>query len=473
LIKDWGFRLRNRILEIPKNNRSPFFGVDPEKDIPRRIKASLKRLAVVALNGSTNDFLFGLNCRNLFALSTLEEMVAGPGFETGTELFSYPRGKVAAATAQSTRNEVQFGKLPDPRFQKGDFVFVTRTRQAPIEIPLPDTVPLFGALSIKSPVAGTVSLNGQGAFSIDPARGLEWKSLAVGRYEVKVTSERGEAFTEAVFVREGRSTGLTARFSRDVTRDPRPVDVRVDNGLAMPLVYCPPGTFTMGSPSSEADRISDRENQVRVTISKGYLLGKYEVTQKEWESVMGSNPSKFKGARLPVEQVSWEEVSEFCQKFTEQERRAGRLGANEAYRLPTEAEWEYGCRAGTTSSFSYGSSLSSREANFDGDFPYGGASKGVDLGKTTDVGSYGGNAWGLYDMHGNVGEWCQDWYGQSLSGGADPSGASTGEHRVDRVVRGCCWGLYARYCRSAFRGRGTPSDRHSNLGFRVARVPIH
>ena len=184
---------------------------------------------------------------------------------------------------------------------------------------------------------------------------------------------------------------------------------------------------------------------------------------------MGGNPSRFRGERLPVEQVSWDEVSEFCRKFTEQERRAGRLGAKEMYRLPTEAEWEYGCRAGTTSPFSYGSSLSSREANFDGDFPYGGAFKGVDLGKTTEVGSYGGNAWGLYDMHGNVREWCQDWYGESLSGGADPSGASTGERRVDR---GGSWSNDARFCRSANRDRDAPTLRVSVLGFRVARVPV-
>jgi eukaryotic-like serine/threonine-protein kinase len=246
-------------------------------------------------------------------------------------------------------------------------------------------------------------------------------------------------------------------------------EAEADNGLEMSFVYCPAGSFTMGSPSRETKR-QDDEDQVRVTISKGFLLGKYEVTQKEWESVMGSNPSNFKGARLPVEKVRWEEATKFCRKFTEQERRAGRLGAKEMYRLPTEAEWEYGCRAGTTSPFSYGSSLSSREANFNVNYPYGGASKGAYLEKTANVGSYKGNAWGLHDMHGNVWEWCQDWYGENLPGGTDPSVAFTG---WPAVLRGGGWFNLAQFCRSAYRFWNTPSLRLDVLGFRVARVPIH
>lgn len=237
--------------------------------------------------------------------------------------------------------------------------------------------------------------------------------------------------------------------------------------LGLVLVPIVAGSFVMGSPAGEADRGSDEGPQTRVTISKPFWLGKTEVTQKEWTAVMGSNPSSFKGENLPVENVSWEDAMAFCRKLTERERAADRLPAGLAYTLPTEAQWEYACRAGTSSAFHYGDRLDASMANLDGNYPYGGASKGEYRQKTTNVGSFRPNAWGLFDMHGNVREWCADWYADKLPGGAvsDPAGAPSGSNRV---YRGGSWFNFGPYCRSASRYGDTPGYRNYNLGFRLA-----
>jgi sulfatase modifying factor 1 len=235
------------------------------------------------------------------------------------------------------------------------------------------------------------------------------------------------------------------------------------------MVWINPGTFTMGSPTTEVNRGSD-EVQHTVTISRGYWMGRYELTQGEYLAVMGSNPSLFTGdLNLPVERVNWNDATSYCGKLTQQERAAGRLPAGYVYRLPTEAEWEYACRAGTTSATAYGNSLSSAQANFDGEYPYNGAAKGPHLSKTTVVGSYASNAWGLYDMHGNVWEWCVDRYGSYPSGTVtDPQGASTGS---SRVIRGGNLVTHGEYCRSAFRFQ-RPSDYGNNsIGFHPVLAP--
>ena len=241
---------------------------------------------------------------------------------------------------------------------------------------------------------------------------------------------------------------------------------------ALEMVKIEPGTFLMGSPGREADRANDEGPQTQVTISKGFWMGKYEVTQGQYEAVMGNNPSTFKGGtNLPVETVSWLDASNFCAKLTERERQAGRLPTGYVYRLPTEAEWEYACRAGTTTATAYGDSLSSSQANFDGNFPYGGAAKGAYLGKASKVGSYAPNAWGLYDMHGNVWEWCLDWYSGSLPSGSviDPKGSTSGSSRVDR---GGGWGYSGGICRSAIRSYYSPVNRNFSIGFRVVLAPV-
>jgi formylglycine-generating enzyme required for sulfatase activity len=245
--------------------------------------------------------------------------------------------------------------------------------------------------------------------------------------------------------------------------------VRVDpkeitNSIGIKLMRIPKGKFLMGSPRTEKKRnTADNETQHEVTISQNFYMGATEVTQAQWQKVMGNEPSKFKGDQLPVETVSWEEAVKFCKRLSEmpEEKKAGRK-----YRLPTESEWEYACRAGTTTPFHFGSQLNGRQANCDGTDPYGTETKGPYLKKTSPVGTYPANAWGLYDMHGNVWEWCSDWHGEYPAGSVtDPIGPATGSYRINR---GGCWGDGAVICRSASCGGNFPSDRSNDLGFRVA-----
>ena len=223
----------------------------------------------------------------------------------------------------------------------------------------------------------------------------------------------------------------------------------------------------MGSPKTEEGRTDD-EDQVPVQITRGYWLAQTECTQGQWEALMGSNPSNFKGSKnLPVEQVSWYDAQGLITKLNE----AVRLPDGWTFSLPTEAQWEYACRAGKPGAFAFGDTLTSQQANFDGNFPYPSTStsKGSYLEKTTDVAHYSANAWGLYDMHGNVLEWCKDeWDGKSkLIGGRNPE-SQTGSFRV---FRGGSWYGYGRGCRSAYRDRYVPAFRCDDLGFRVAAVP--
>jgi len=233
----------------------------------------------------------------------------------------------------------------------------------------------------------------------------------------------------------------------------------VVNSIGMVLVPIPAGAFTMGDDDQEL------ANLHRVKISKPFHLGAFEVTQGQYEKVMGKNPSKFNGPQfkhakdLPVETVTWEDAIEFCRKLSAlpEEKAAGR-----AYRLPTEAEWEYACRAGTTTKFSFGDDKSKLDecawhaANSDG--------------QTHVFGQKSPNAWGLYDMHGNVFEWCEDWYGDYPSGSAtDPTGPKSGRRRV---CRGGSWFNDARHCRSGDRFGNFPGIRNIHNGFRVAQVPL-
>ena len=231
-------------------------------------------------------------------------------------------------------------------------------------------------------------------------------------------------------------------------------------GETMTMIYVAPGSFMMGSPTTEEWRDND-ETQHHVILTKGYWLGETEVTQAQWESVMGSNPSRFKGASRPVEKVLWEDCQEFIAKVN---REAQRQLGGEA-RLPTEAEWEYACRAGSRTAYSWGNSLNGDKANCDGNYPYGTAIKGPDKRETVNVCSYSPNAWGFYDMHGNVYEWCQDWYGAYPSGAVtDPTGQASGD---DRVLRGGCWNSDARFCRSATRSWHGPGHSIDYFGFRL------
>jgi len=255
--------------------------------------------------------------------------------------------------------------------------------------------------------------------------------------------------------------------------------VEESNSIGMKLILIPPGEFEMGSPPSEVGH-GENERQHRVRITKPFFLGVYEVTQREYQAVMGNNPSHFSptGAgkdavrgldtsQFPVELVSWDDANEFCRKLSAlaAEQTAGRV-----YRLPTEAEWEYACRAGTTTPFHFGAQCNGAEANCRGQVPYATDVKGPFLGRTAKVGSYAPNPFGHYDMTGNVWEWCSDWYDADYYGRSpadDPQGpAVAGSFRV---IRGGGWSSGPVYCRSAFR-RVEPAYRLIGIGFRVVRA---
>lgn len=245
------------------------------------------------------------------------------------------------------------------------------------------------------------------------------------------------------------------------------MEVVVKNAVGMQLCVIPPGTYRLGSPKGEADR-KPFEKLVEVTHSKAFLIGRYEVTQGEWEQVMGPIPNKRprsvgKGVRFPVYHISHAEASEFCRKLTELDRKAGKLPEGYVYRLPTDAEWEYACRAGTLTATCFGNQLSSKQANFDGGRPYNGAEDGPNLGRTAEVGGYKPNAWGLYDMHGNLSEWCLDWYHAEVKGGVDPVQLQPSPKRLIRDGR---WGYWGRYCRSANRYYAPPNAQSPTIGFR-------
>ena len=235
------------------------------------------------------------------------------------------------------------------------------------------------------------------------------------------------------------------------------------------FAWIPPGTFTMGSPSGEQDSDNSERPLTVVTLTEGYWMGRKEVTQAQYQAVIGTNPSNFTGdLQRPVEEVSWNDATNYCGKLTQQLRNAGRLPSGYEYRLPTEAQWEYACRGGTTTRFSFGDdpgySLLSNYAWYDSNS--GSA--------THDVGTKQPNPWGLYDMHGNVWEWCQDWYGTYPGGNVtNYTGRITGSAPVFRMFRGGSWGGNGQFCRSARRYYcGDPSFRHVDLGFRVVIVQV-
>jgi formylglycine-generating enzyme required for sulfatase activity len=232
------------------------------------------------------------------------------------------------------------------------------------------------------------------------------------------------------------------------------------------LVFIPPGTFRLGSPTNEVDRDpvdSGVEGpQTAVTLTKGFYMGKYLVTQGEYAAVVGSNPSTFPDTIRPVEQVTWHDATNYCAKRTQQETAAGLIPAGSRYRLPTEAEWEYACRAWTSTRFHYGDDPGyTNLTNYAWYLDNSG-------GTTHPVGQKLPNPWGLYDMTGNVAEWCQDWYGLYPGGTVtDPQGPGSGS---GRVLRGGLWGEGAKYCRSAWRITKDPAERCYCVGFRVVLV---
>ena len=290
--------------------------------------------------------------------------------------------------------------------------------------------------------------------------------------DVRPSSDRLRCGRESKFLAAMRAAVVGMMLLCGIAQGAEPKSVT--NSIGMELIEIPAGKFTMGSPVGEKERVSNEE-QVAVTLSKPFGLGKTEVTQGQWMHVMGTEP--WKGGDYgkadtdcPATYVSWHDATEFCKKLTDLERKAGKLNANEEYRLPTEAEWEYACRAGTTTVFSFGD-----DAKQLGEYGWFGGNTAREL-YAHKVGLKKPNSWGLHDMHGNVWEWCSDWYGNTLLGGTDPVAPREGivpkPHPNYRVLRGGCWRVFPVGCRSANRYHIDRSFRNFDLGFRVARSQL-
>ncbi len=231
-------------------------------------------------------------------------------------------------------------------------------------------------------------------------------------------------------------------------------------GLYLEMVHIAAGTFLMGSPEDEEGRF-DRESPLHEVGVTSFFMAKYPITQEQWESIMGTNPSKFSGARRPVENVSWHDAMTFCERLSEK--------TGHSYRLPSESEWEYACRAGTTTAFHVGKTLTFELANYDATQAYSpGQAVGQYRGETTDVGSFLPNGFGLYDMHGNVWEWCGDsWHSDYRRAPSDGRVWESGGNNLRRVLRGGAWDILATGCRSAFRDCDNPANHEASYGLRV------
>ena len=231
------------------------------------------------------------------------------------------------------------------------------------------------------------------------------------------------------------------------------------NGVFLEMIAIPGGTFLMGSPENEAERSSDESPQHQVTVPS-FFMGKYQLTQAQYQAIMGDNPSSFKGNNRPVENVSWDHAVAFCENLNQN------TGKN--YRLPSEAEWEYACRAGTKTPFSFGDNITTDLVNYDGNYPYKSAPKGKYREKTTDVGTFPPNAFGLYDMHGNVWEWCEDeWHENYINAPTDGIAWNSPSVSNTKLLRGGSWLYVAGRCRAASRIRFSRGIRFGNYGFRV------
>jgi formylglycine-generating enzyme required for sulfatase activity len=249
-----------------------------------------------------------------------------------------------------------------------------------------------------------------------------------------------------------RKTELTTGDSFIGMRAGEERDWEIAPGIKMTFCWCHPGEFIMGSPETEEGR-RENENQVHVTLTKGFWMAKTQVTQKQWAAIMGDNPSYYKGDNLPVECVSWNDAQEFLEKLNE---KIGNTDGGKMV-LPTQAQWEYACRAGELGPYSGGT--------IDEVAWYADNSKG----KTHPVGMKKSNAWGLHDMHGNIWEWCEDWWDGKLQGGVDPSGPASSSYRLSR---GGSWYNFACHCRAADRFIRSQLGSLNGLGFRVARSSV-
>ena len=288
-------------------------------------------------------------------------------------------------------------------------------------------------------------------------RGMELKP---GSYNVELSKKGYETTKEWIPLSAGEDKYINIRLAEKSAPAPemKPAGLILTNSIGMSFAPIPKGTFMMGSPSQEPGRDSD-EIEHSVTISRSFYLQTTEVTQRQWKAIMGNNPSRFKGNDRPVERVSWNGAQKFIRKLNLKE-------GTDKYRLPTEAEWEYACRAKTTTPFYTGDCVSTDQANYDGRDPAMNCTKGKYRKKTSEAGSFSPNPWGLYDMHGNVWEWCQDWYGGYITTHVtDPAGPSGSF----RVLRGGSLSSVAKLMRSASRSSNKPFKGYDGNGFRIVR----
>ncbi|WP_427159547.1 formylglycine-generating enzyme family protein [Aliinostoc sp. HNIBRCY26] len=251
---------------------------------------------------------------------------------------------------------------------------------------------------------------------------------------------------------QGRITAKARRIAQHFVEN-------LGNGVTLEMVAIPGGAFIMGSPESEPGRSADESPQRNVTL-KPFFIGKYEITQAQYQTIMGNNPAIFKGENRPVEQISWDDAVEFCKKLS------NITGRN--YRLPSEAEWEYACRAGTNTPFHFGETITAELANYDASQTYASAPQGLFRRQTTPVGSFPANAFGLYDMHGNVLEWCQDGWHDNYHG-APVDGSVWINENDNRIgmLRGGFLSFSPIHCRSAARYSYYRDERVNYFGFRV------
>ena len=288
--------------------------------------------------------------------------------------------------------------------------------------------------------------------------------------EMNANFDAVKAAVDALEAQSATNTTQLGDLSPESGLSPRQIQYARDNGLAasyvepttgMRFVLIPPGEFWMGSPASEVDREGDDIHH-HVRLTQAFYLSAHEVTNAQYRLLVPGHTSTADGEQQPVTEVNHTEAVAFADWLSTQ--------TGDTYALPTEAQWEYACRAGTTTVFSFGDNINPAQVNYRGDFPYNGAPVGLNRATTTDVGIFPANAWGLHDMHGNVYEWCADWYG-TLSGNltsatVDPTGDPGSGIRV---IRGGSWPSDARYARSAARNGITPTDRYNLIGFRPAR----
>jgi formylglycine-generating enzyme required for sulfatase activity len=402
---------------------------------------------------------------------TISGIVGKPEFDEGNAFTDSPApAPVFAPPVQPTSihsipaiQPLDRSGVSEPGPRKDDPVSVEKVRRQPGRSLLPKLAGFIPAKRRAGAIAAAVAvmaLLGYGA----------WSGLSGGNGNAP--SSTGAPTPAAANVTIQFETVTLDDRGNEIKREKKEAKGIVEdlgNGVKLEMVEIPGGSFTMGSNDSE---YADERPAHQVKVS-GFWMGRFEVTREQWREVarmtsfksqrdLAEDPSRFKDSwKQPAENVGWEAAVEFCARLS---RKTGKT-----YRLPTEAEWEYAARAGTTTPFAFGPTITPRYVNYNGKYPYGNASSGEDRGKTIPVGDLRvANAFGLFDMHGNVWEWCQDWYGPYPNTEAtDPTGPSSGSYRV---FRGGGWYLYAVDCRSADRYRIAPGDHYDGLGFRLLRT---